>query len=176
MRGDATLEAKLLLRGSGIAGLAVACAGVLAMTAAYQPWYVVVARLAMLEHDQDRVVAELAGWQAHPWGWVVPALGLAAVVLGLGVALDRPVARARDLLLLAAVGLGMTVLAGALARPPVGRFDVAGSRLRELAELADRLPEGVALTFAVRPALGLWMALVAAGAIVVATLSARDLH
>jgi hypothetical protein len=175
VRGDATLQARLLLRGTGVAGAGMAVGGGLAVVGAYRPWYAVTAELTMLGEDQTRAVAELAGWEAHPWGWVIPAVGLLAVALGVAVAIDRPAARTR---LVALVGCGLlaaAVAAGAMLRPGVDRFDIAGSRLRELVDLADRLPEGVELSFAVAVADGVWVTAGAASLVLLGTLGAREL-
>lgn len=173
MRGDVALRLRLLLRPSALAGLVAAGAGGAALVAAYLPWYQVAAHVEMHGEAQSRWVASLAGWQAQPWGWVVPLLALVAIVMGLAVALDRPPRLARDLQLLSGLGMGAAVAAGALLFPPVARFDVAGSRLRELAELAGRLPDDVAMSFSVRPGAGLWVTLLAAVVLVVAALAGR---
>ena len=176
MRGDATLQARLLLRGTGVAGAGVAAGGVLALIGAYRPWYAVTARLTMLDEEQASAVAELAGWQAHPWGWLVPALGVVAVALGVAMALDRPPARTRPLLLATAGLLGAASALGALLRPGVGRFDIADSRLRELLDLAERLPEGLELGFSVAVADGVWVTAAAALLTAVGALAARELR
>jgi hypothetical protein len=175
VRGDAALQARLLLRGTGLAGVTIAAGGVVALVGAYRPWHAVTAELAMLGEDQRRPVAELAGWEAHPWGWLVPALGIAAMVMGVALAIDRPPMRARPLLLATAGGLAASASLGALIPPEVNRFDIAGSRLRELSQLADRLPQGVELSFSVGTGPGLWLTLGAAGLIALGTLGAREL-
>lgn len=174
MRGDALLYLRLLRRARGLLGVLSATAGAAALVAAYLPWYQVAASVDMLGGEQSRPVASLAGWQAHPWGWLVPALALVAVVVGVALAVDRPLPFTRDVELAAGLGLAAAVSAGGLLFPPVSRFDVAGSRLRELAGLADRLPEDVALTFAVRAGVGLWVTLAAAALLVVVAFAARD--
>lgn len=176
MRGDATLQARLLLRGSGLAGAVVVAGGLLGLAGAYRSWYAVAAELTMLDERQARAVAHLAGWAAHPWAWLVPALSLAAVALGAAIAVDRPPAHTRDLLLTAGGLLGVAVGLGALLRPGVNRFDVAGTRLRELVDLADRLPDGVELGFSVALTDGVWLTLGGAVLIVAGTIAARELH
>jgi hypothetical protein len=156
VRGDAELQLRLLRRPAGIAGLVGCAGGVGALVAAYLPWYEVVVTVEMLGGERTRAVATLVGWQAHPWSWVVPVLGLLGAAVLLGEALDHPLPGSRDLGLAAALGLGTTAVAGGALFPPVARFDVAGSRLRELSGLADRLPADVSLAFAVRPGPGLW--------------------
>lgn len=174
MRGDVLLNLRVLRRPRGLAGVMVAAAGATAFAAAYLPWYQVAAQVEMLGGRQSRPVATLAGWQAHPWGWLVPAFALVAVVVGSALAVDRPVPFTRDVALATGLGLAAAVGAGGLLFPPVSRFDVAGSRLRELADLAERLPRDVELTFSVRPGLGLWLTLAAAAVLVVTALAARD--
>jgi hypothetical protein len=175
VRGDTALQARLVLRGSGLAGATVAMGGGLAFLGAYQPWHAVTAELTMLHDDQSRPVAELAGWEAHPWGWLVPALGVVAIVVGAALVADRPPARGRALLLGTAGGLVASAGLGALSPPEVNRFDVAGSRLRELSQLADRLPEGVELSFSVGLGVGVWLTVGAAALIVAGTAGAREL-
>ncbi len=175
MRGDATLQARLLLRATGMAGAAVTLGGIGALVGAYRPWYAVTAELRMLEADQTRSVAELAGWASHPWGWLVPALGVLAVALGVATAIDRPPARTRPVLLGTAGLLGVMAVVGSVRRPEVNRFDIAGSRLRELVDLADRLPSGVELGFTVAVADGVWVTLASAVVVLIGALAAREL-
>lgn len=175
MRGDTALQARLALRGAGLAGAVITAGGVLAIGGAYLPWHAVTAELAMLEDAQSRPVAELPGWEAHPWGWLVPALGLVALVLGAALMVDRPPRRARVVLGVTAAGLGASAALGLVWSPAVRRFDVAGTRLRELSELADRLPEGVELSFSVGTGPGLWVTLLAAALIGLGTAAAREL-
>lgn len=172
MRGDLSLHLGLLARPQGVVGLVGVVAGATAFAAAYLPWYDVAATVEVLGSSGMRAVASLAGWESHPWGWVVPALALAAMAFGIGIAIDRP--PPGNLLLWTGLGLAAAVAGGGLLFPPVDRFDVAGSRLRELAALADRLPRDVDLTFSVRPAVGLWLTLAAAALVVAAALAERD--
>lgn len=172
MRGDLALRVRMLVRPSSVAGVAGVVGGATAFAAAYLPWYDVTATVDVLGTSQRRAVASLAGWQAHPWGWLVPVLGLVAVAGGVLLAIDRP-APPRTLLL-GGCGMALTVVVGALLLPPVARFDVAGSRLRELAALSGRLPPDVELAFAVRPATGMWLTLAAAAVVVLAALVARE--
>lgn len=176
VRGDAALQARLLLRATGMAGAGVAVGGLLALVGAYRPWYAVTAELRMLGSDQTGTVDRLAGWEAHPWGWLVPALGVVVVALGVAVALERPPRRARPVLLTAAGLLALAATGGATARPRVDRFDITGSRLRELLELADRLPEGVELGFTVAVAHGTWITAAAAALTLAGALAARELR
>lgn len=174
MRGDVLLSLRVLRRPRGLLGVLAVGAALTALVAAHLPWYQVAARVEMLGEQQSRPVATLAGWQAHPWGWLVPALAVVAVVVGLALALDRPFPGTRDAQLGAGLGLAAAVVAGGLMFPPVSRFDVAGSRLRELAGLADRLPHDVELSFAVRPGVGLWLTLAGAAVLVVTAFAAGE--
>lgn len=172
VRGDLALRLRMVVRPSGVVGLVVAVAGMTAFAAAYLPWYEVTATVDLLGTSQQRSVASLAGWQAHPWGWLVPMLALVVGVAGAMLAVDRP-APPRTMLV-GGCGLALTVAAGGLLFPPVARFDVAGSRLRELAALSGRLPADVELAFAVRPGTGMWLTLAAAALVVVAALVSRE--
>lgn len=174
MRGDLGLHLRLLSRPEAVAGLVAAVSGVTALASAYLPWYQVAATLELLGASQGRPVATLAGWQAHPWGWVVPVLAVVAVVAGLAAAVDRPLPIGPDVVLGAGIGLAASVVAGGLLFPQVARFDVAGSRLRELAALSGRLPADVDLSFAVRPAMGLWLTLAAAALLVASSFASRE--
>jgi hypothetical protein len=152
VRGDAALTARLLLRPTGLAGLAVTVGGAVAVLAATRPWYRAVADLTMLGEQQGRTVASLHGVPSTVLGWVAVAVGLSAVLLGAGIAIDRPGPHARRSSLGAAVALG-TIAATAMAvRPALER--VAGSDGGDLLELAGRLPSGVELAVTVRPGPG----------------------
>jgi hypothetical protein len=172
VRGDAALTARLLLRGTGLAGLTVTVGGALAVIAASRPWYRAVADLTMLGEQQGRTVASLAGAPATPWGWGAVLLGVAAAVLGTSIALDRPQLHARRWLLAIAAALAVLAGAGYLLRP--GLAQVAGSDGEGLRELAERLPTGVELTLAVRPGSGPLLLLVAAAIVAVGAVLADD--
>lgn len=159
MRGDMGLRMHLLWRPAGIVGVATAVAGLVAFAATYLPWYRVTATLAMLGGSGATSAAELAGWQAHMWGWVVAVLGIGAIGAGIALAIDRPLPPFTAGL--CGLGLVATAALGALLRPPVERFDVGGSELRELVRLADRLPPDVDLALEVGTAGGLWATLAA---------------
>lgn len=173
MRGFVPLRVRMLVRPLGVVGGLGVGAGIAGLIAAYLPWYEVVATVEMLGAERTRPVASLAGWQAHPWGWLVPALALAGTVVCGALAIDRPVRATRDLGLVPGLGLAAIVALSGLVFPPVSRFDRAGSRLRELDELADRLPQDVSMTFSVRPGVGLWIALAAAAVLVAVAVAAR---
>lgn len=176
MRGDLALQVRLLLRPQGLTGLVAAVAGLSALAASYLPWYEVEASVAMLGTEQSRAVAHLAGWHAHPWTWVVPAAAVVAVVVGAALAVDHALPRTRDLELGAGLLIAAAVGAGGLVFPPVSRFDVAGTRLRELAAFAGRLPDDVTLDFAVRPGIGLWLTLAASFLLVAAAFASREIR
>lgn len=174
MRGDAAIYLRMLRRPRGLIGGAGAAAALVAVVAAYLPWYEVAANVELLGTTSSRPVATLAGWAAQPWGWLVPALGVVALVVAGLLAVDRPVPSSRATILAVGVVLALLVALSGLTMPPVSRFDVAGSRLRELAGLADRLPRDVELSFTVRPGIGLWLTLAAALVLVVTALAARE--
>lgn len=173
MRRSLPLRVRMLVRPLGaVAGLGVG-AGLGGVVSAYLPWFEVAATVEMLGDQRARAVATLAGWQAHPWAWLVPTLALAGAIVNGALAAGRPFRATRALGLAAGLGLAAVVAVSALRSPPVSRFDRPGSRLRELAELSERLPHDVALTFAVRPALGLWVAAAAAVVLVAVAAAAR---
>jgi hypothetical protein len=172
VRGDAALTARLLLRGPGLAGVVVTLGGALAVVAATRPWYVAVAELSMLDDQQSRTVAALAGVPETVLGWVALALGIVAAVPGAYLALDRPHLHARTVLLSVASGLVAIAIGVAVRRPALER--VAGVEAEGLLELAGRLPAGVELTFSVRPGIGPTLLGVAAVLIGGGALGSRD--
>lgn len=173
-RPDLWTNLRLLLRPQGAVGVIGTVASLAALGAAYLPWYEVAAGVELLDVRQSRAVATLAGWQAQPWSWVVPALALVALVVSLAVAVDRPPRPAGDLQIGAGIGLALAAGASAMLFPATSRFDVAGSRLRELTLLAERLPDGVAVDFQVQAASGLWVTLGAAALLVAVGMASRE--
>ena len=176
MRLSVPLRVRMLVRPLGAVGGFGMGAGIAAVVAAYLPWYEVVASVELLGTTRGRAVAGLAGWQAHPWGWLVPALAVTGAVVCGAVAVDRPFRSTPALATGAALGLLATVAASLVVFPPVSRFDRTGTGLGELDRLADRLPEDVALSFSVRPGLGLWIALVAALVLVATGIAMRGVR
>lgn len=173
MRGDAGLYLRQVMRPEGTLGLVATVAGATAVTAAYMPWYQVTAQVDLLGASSTRSVSQLAGWQAHPWGWLVPALACVMMGVGILLAVDHPARNTPDALLLGGMAIALAVAVAGRWFPPVARFDVAGSRLRDMVDLAGRLPQDVELVFAVTPGVGLWLALAAAGVLLACGLVAR---
>lgn len=174
MRGDVALTSRLLLRRSGIAGVVVALGGAAAVVAATRPWYHAVAEVAMLGREQARAVASLPGVPGTWMGWAALVCGVGAVLLGVAVAVDRPPAPARLVLLgLGAVVLGVGVAALLGPAPDVAR--IAGGDGTQLVSLGQRLPSGVGLDLRVGRGIGAWLAAIGGGMVVVGTLSVRDL-
>jgi hypothetical protein len=172
VRGDAALTARLLLRGTGLAGLLAAGGGALAIGAATRPWYRVVATVEMLGATDQRSAAVLAGLPGTTIGWLTAVAGTLAVALGLLIAVDRPPHWARPGLIVVALALVVLV---ALAHGRVPDVDVvAGERSAQLAELAQRMPSGVQLTLTTEPATGLRWVAGAAAAILLGGAAARD--
>lgn len=161
MRGDLALHARLLLRPRGIVGLVGAVAGLTAVAAVYLPWYEVRASISMLGASGARSVGGLVGWQAQPWVWLAAAIGLAAAIVGLAVAVDRGPARARALLGSAAAGIAAIGIISLLVAPPQERF-MADRELQQLQTAAGNVPQDVDVGFGVRSAVGLWLTLSAA--------------
>lgn len=176
MRGDLALHLRLALRPRGLVGVVAVVAGASGIAAAFMPWYVVAAELDALGHTRSWPVAQLAGWSAHPWTWLVPVAALAAVAVGVGLAVDRPMPRSRNLHLLAGLVTAGTVSAAGLLFPPVSQFDVEGSRLRELMRLAEGVPSDVNMAFSVQPGVGLWLTLGAAALLVATAFAAREVR
>ncbi len=172
MRGDAALTARLLLRGTGLAGLLAAAGGALAVLGALGPWYRAVAVVEMLGAEDGRTIATVAGLPDTVGAWLAAGLGLLAVVLGLAIAFDRPPHWARWGLALVAAGLLLCAAVAALRVPTVDTV-VAGAG-PELQALADRLPTGVQLEVATTVAIGVWRVAVAAVMVGVGAAAARE--
>ncbi len=175
MRGDTTASLRSLRRPAGVAGILAAGAGVTAAVAVYLPWYVVISRVTLLGRPGQGEVATLPGWESHPWAAIVPLLGIIAAVVALLAAFDRPPPRARDLLLGCGAGLAVLGAIGGRFFPPVSRFDLAGSRVRELLDVSQDLPMGVSVDLAVRPGVGLWLTVAAAAVLVIVASTNREL-
>ncbi len=173
MRSDFALQLRMVLRPRGTLGIAVAMAGLTGIAAVYLPWYELDASVTLLGHTRGGSLATLAGWQAQPWIWLVPAVSVTAVVLGLAVALDRQPPSTRRILF--ALGLTIAALAGlsALLDPPPARF-LADTRLDELRAAAGRMPEYVTLRLIVRAGVGLWMSVTEAGLLMAAAFAIRE--
>lgn len=172
MRGDAALTARLLLRGTGLAGLLAAGGGALALLGAFGPWYRAVAVVEMLGAEDGRTIATVTGLPDTVTGWLAAGFGSLAVVLGLAIALDRPPHWARWGLAVVAGGLLLCAAVAALRIPPVDTV-VAGAGL-ELEELANRLPTGVELEVVTTVAIGVWRVLVAGVMVAIGAAGARE--
>lgn len=166
-RGDLLLELRLLLRPQALLGLAVALAGLAALVGAYMPWYEVAMEVSYRPWQEQGVAATqqapaawLSGWQAHAWGWLVPAVAVAVVVVGLLSAIDRPPPRHDRIEIGAGLVLAVFGGLGVVLVPAVERF--GGERVAVLSDLARRLPDGLEMGLEVRPASGLWVTLAAA--------------
>jgi hypothetical protein len=174
VRGEVPAALASVGRGSGLAGLVVALAGVVAASTLARPWYEATAELSMLGTAESRAVTVVVGWATAP-GWVAATAGAVAAVLGLALAVDRHPGWTRPTLLGAAVGLAVAGTTAQLVRPGLDRFPDARGALAELRAVAADLPEGVELTLTVRPGPGATTALVAGLAVLLATAAARDL-
>jgi hypothetical protein len=172
VRGDAALTARLLLRGTGLAGLLAAAGGALALRGAFGPWYRAVAVVAMLGAEDDRTIATVAGLPDTVGAWAAAGLGSLAIVLGLAIAFDRPPHWARWGLALVAGGLLLCAAVAAVRVPPVDT--VAAGAGAELEALADRLPTGVQLEVATTVAVGVWRVVVAGVMVAIGAAAARE--
>ena len=173
MRGDVTLTLRLLLRGSGMAGLCVAAGGALAMTGAFAPWRTTVAQVSVLGTTDERVVSVVHGIPATVTGWVVAALGLAALALGLSIALDRPPSRGR-LLVVAVATACLLVAASVLVLGPAGGGPDQADLLARLGAESGQLPADVEVTGQRRHGVGPWLAAVGAGLSLLGGAAARQ--
>ena len=173
MRGDAGVTAGLLIRPSGLAGLAMAAGGGLVIGSAFAPWRITVATVTMLNHDDERIIAAQRGLPTIPSGWLVAALGVAVVGLGLAVALDRPPPRARSIAAVAAV-LAAIVAAVTVVLVPGGPPPETADLLSALGANGGHLPSDVEVAGEVRGGTGPWLAVAGAVVTLVGAACARD--
>jgi hypothetical protein len=174
MTGQLRLVRDLVLRPSGLAGLAVAIGGLASAAAVAITWHEARAELAMLGTSQDRAITTVAGWQL-PWGVAAAVAGLVALVVGAALAIDRHPGWTRPVTLSA----GSLVLAcGAssfLRRPSLGWFPDRRGALSELRSVTDALPVGVDLRLTVHLGPGPYVATGGALLILIGVLAAREL-
>lgn len=173
MRGDAGITAGLLIRPSGLAGLAMAVGGGLVIGSAFAPWRTTVATVTMLGLDDERVIDAQRGLPTIPGGWVVAALGVVIVGLGLAVALDRPPPRVRSIVT-AAVVLAAAVAVGTVVLVPGGPPPAPGDLLSALGAEGGQLPSDVEVAGEVRRGDGPWLAVAGAVVTLAGVVCARD--
>jgi hypothetical protein len=170
VRGDLVLSARLLLRPEGLAGATIALGGGLLVAAALVPWLRAVAAVDMLGRS-DVAAIGTTSLLPGPAGWVIAAAAGLLVLCGVGIAIDRPLPRAGVVVVLA---VSVAVVAALTASLPVPTpEDIAGARVAELATIADQLPSGVSVTFAARPAAGVWLLTIGVVACLLGTIRAR---
>ena len=165
------LRARLLLRGDGLAGLAIVAGGIIGLVAAASPWYEAHARVSMLGADEAQVVASLAGLPGSAPGWGVFVLALVMLGVGITIAVDRPSTHARTMVAIAAIAVAGAATAGLVLVPEVSV--VAGARTPSLLALRDRLPVGIDLELVVVRGRGAWLALASAAAGALGAMGAR---
>lgn len=157
MRGDAALTARLMLFGRGRAGLLVAVGGALSVVGSLLPWYELAATVTMLGEDAERVVAVQRGVPHLVGGGWTMALGLATIVLGVSLGIDRAPRWVRSAIALGVVTSGGIALRALLARPSPTAMSQAGGA--DLMALRDELPIGIDLAFTVEAVAGCWVVL-----------------
>jgi hypothetical protein len=173
VRGDAALTARLLLRGTGLAGLLATVGGGLVIGGALAPWRLTVAQVTMLGHDEERVVAATRGLPGTVGGWVVAVAAVAIVVLGLLVAVDQPPRGARWWV----VGLGLgcfLVAVGTLMSPPPTEGLDAAQVLASLGAEEATLPAGIEVVPGVRRGYGPGLVVLGALLAILGGLAARE--
>ncbi len=173
MRGDAALTLRLLLRGGGVAGLCAAAGGALALTGAFAPWRTTVAEVSLLGTTDERVISVVRGLPSTAGGWVVAALGLVALALGVAIALDRPPRRSRVLVVAASTACLLTAIA-VLTLGPAGEAPGQAELLARLGAEGGRLPGDVEVTGQHRHGVGPWLAVVGAGLALAGGAAARE--
>jgi hypothetical protein len=171
VRGDTWLTLRLLARRQGAAGAAIALAGGLVLAGALLPWLRAVATVTMLGGDDTTRLGSTSLVQ-QPAGVVALVAGLTLVVVGVGVAIDRPAPRAGQLV---AAAIAVAGVAAIVATVPVpAATALASARVADLDAVAEELPRDVAVATGVRPGPGpavLAAGLIAAG---VGALVARE--
>jgi hypothetical protein len=160
VRGDAALTARLLLFGQGRAGLVVAVGGTFAVIGSLLPWYELVTTVTMLGEQAERPAAVLRGVPDLVRGGWTLGLGVALVVLGVALGIDRPPPLARTAIGLAALATGGIAVAALLGRPSVATMSRQGDA--DLVALRDELPVGIELALSAEPAGGCWLVLAGA--------------
>lgn len=173
MRGDLALQLRIALRPRGLLGVAGAVMGVAGVTAVYLPWYELHADVTLLGHTRGGSIGVLAGWQAQPWIWLAAAISIAAAVVGMAVALDRPPPSTRRILFALALALAALTGLSALLVPPRTRF-LTDTRFEQLEAVAGRMPDDVALRLTVQLGIGLWITLTAAALLLLAAFATRE--
>jgi len=155
-----------LRRPAALAALAATAGGVVASMAPSMTLWHLTAQVRALDTTGEQPVTVLQGAETSPVVWAIAAAGVAAVVVSLLVAVDRPPPLAESVLV--AAGAAVVAVVGVLVinRPTAHAFGHhAGAR--ELVAGDVPLPTGVGIDLAVEPALGLWV-LGAAGLLVIA--------
>lgn len=163
-----------VVRRSGLAGLAAAVAGGVAVASGPAAWWEVRAELTLSGTTQARTVVTLDGLDQVP-GLLVVLGGALVVVLGLALAVDRHPGWSRPALLSGAGLIGAGAAAGSWPPPTLGRFPDPEGALAQLRATSADLPVGVELGLEVARAAGAAQAAAAAVIVVVAVLAAREL-
>lgn len=155
-----------LRRPAALAALAATAGGAVAAMAPSMALWRLTAQVRALDTTGEQPVTVLRGAETSSVVWVIAAAGVAAVVVSLLVAVDRPPPLAESVLVAAGAAVIAAVGLLVIDRPGTHAFGHhAGAR--ELVAGDVPLPTGVGIELAVEPALGLWV-LGAAGLLVIA--------
>lgn len=155
-----------LRRPAALAALAAAAGGVVAVLSPRLGLYELVAEVQALDTIGAQRVTVLAGADATAVTWGVAGVGVVVVALALLVAVDRPPGFAEPTL----VACGALLLAAVvwlLVDAPADQAFADRPGVADLVAPGTRLPTGVDLQLAVRPAAGVWL-LAGAGVLVIA--------
>lgn len=142
-----------LARPGGVAAVAAAGGGLLALRAPGSTAWALVATVNALGTSDEGTVAVLTAAEVTRVAWAAWVLGGVVVLVALMVALDRPPPAAEAVLLAAAVGMVAVAVSVLVARPSPVDFAAHG-RARDLVGDTASLPTGIEIALTVEPTAG----------------------